>query len=309
MIDTVHRFIQIRRSRKTMKTRKPGYGREKADPRISRALLYIRENLDEELSLGKIGDMSGMSRFHFHRLFLSCTGITLNRFIQQARLKRASLQLVFNKPNRVIDIALQVGFEHPESFSRAFKQLYGQAPYTFRRQPDWEKWWLVQYSSNQQCQRTKNMQVEIIDFPETTVAAIEHKGPEHLTYKSSMKFIQWRQENGVRPDNGKTFGIHYTDPRNTFPEDYRMDICVSVNSPIRENPHGVINKVIPACRCAVTRHVGSRDNVTAAEYLVYEWLPDSGEMLGDFPIFFHYVNVGPDVREHEMITDVYLPLK
>jgi DNA gyrase inhibitor GyrI len=27
------------------------------------------------------------------------------------------------------------------------------------------------------------------------------------------------------------------------------------------------------------------------------------------PIVFHYVNVGPDVKEREAITDVYLPLK
>jgi len=43
--------------------------------------------------------------------------------------------------------------------------------------------------------------------------------------------------------------------------------------------------------------------------LFTEWLPASGETLGDFPLFFHYVNVGPDVAEHEMITDVYLPLR
>jgi hypothetical protein len=39
------------------------------------------------------------------------------------------------------------------------------------------------------------------------------------------------------------------------------------------------------------------------------WLPQSDEKPADFPIFFHYVNVGPNVREEEMITDVYLPLK
>jgi AraC family transcriptional regulator len=38
-------------------------------------------------------------------------------------------------------------------------------------------------------------------------------------------------------------------------------------------------------------------------------LPQSGELPGNFPIFFHYVNVGPNVREEEMITDVYLPLR
>jgi AraC family transcriptional regulator len=35
----------------------------------------------------------------------------------------------------------------------------------------------------------------------------------------------------------------------------------------------------------------------------------SGEAPGDFPVFFHYVNVGPNVRREEMITDVYLPLR
>lgn len=46
-----------------------------------------------------------------------------------------------------------------------------------------------------------------------------------------------------------------------------------------------------------------------AEWLYREWLPRSGEQLRDYPVFFHYVNVGPDVKEQEMITDVYLPLK
>jgi AraC family transcriptional regulator len=56
------------------------------------------------------------------------------------------------------------------------------------------------------------------------------------------------------------------------------------------------------------RHLGSRENVSAAVYLYEVWLPNSGETLRDFPIFFHYVNVGPQIQEREMITDVYLPL-
>ena len=59
----------------------------------------------------------------------------------------------------------------------------------------------------------------------------------------------------------------------------------------------------------MARHLGSRRFNAAAVYLYREWLPQSGESLGAFPIFFHYVNVGPDVREDDMITDVYLPLR
>jgi len=30
--------------------------------------------------------------------------------------------------------------------------------------------------------------------------------------------------------------------------------------------------------------------------------------LVTFQFFFHYVNVGPHIKDHEMITDVYLPI-
>ena len=31
--------------------------------------------------------------------------------------------------------------------------------------------------------------------------------------------------------------------------------------------------------------------------------------LRDFPLFFHYLNLKPETTEHELITDIYLPLK
>nr|WP_231855061.1 GyrI-like domain-containing protein [Photobacterium profundum] len=44
-------------------------------------------------------------------------------------------------------------------------------------------------------------------------------------------------------------------------------------------------------------------------YLYGQWLPESGEELRDDPCFFHYMNFFPEVSEHELITDIYLPLK
>ena len=70
----------------------------------------------------------------------------------------------------------------------------------------------------------------------------------------------------------------------------------------------MITKFIPELRCAKTRHLGSRENVTAARKLYKDWLTQSNEKLSHYPIFFHYVNVGPDVIEQEIITDVYLAI-
>jgi AraC family transcriptional regulator len=151
--------------------------------------------------------------------------------------------------------------------------------------------------------------VQIVDFPETKVAALEHRGPPSLEYETVRRLVEWRLANRLQPDRHRSYGVHYNDPRTTAPADYRVDFCISVDHEIPPNPQGVMNKTIPGGRCAAARHLGSREYVSAAVYLRDVWLPKSGEVLRDFPIFFHYVNVGPHVQDHEMITDVYMPLR
>ena len=154
------------------------------------------------------------------------------------------------------------------------------------------------------------MDIQIVIFPETKVAAIEHFGPPALEYETARKLIAWKLENRLLdPLKHRSYGVHYTDPRTTPPAGHHVDFCLSIEEDVRPNSYGIINKVIPGGRCARARDIGSRSNNQAAVYLYETWLPLSGESPGTFPIFFHYVNVGPAVREEEMITDVYLPLK
>jgi AraC family transcriptional regulator len=152
--------------------------------------------------------------------------------------------------------------------------------------------------------------VQIVTFPETRVAAIEHRGSPNLEHATAGKLIAWKVANGLLDQSRyRSYGVHYTDPQTTPPADHRVDFCLSIDRDITPNPFGIVSKVIPGGRCALARHLGSRAHNAAAVYLFETWLPGSGESLRDFPIFFHYVNVGPNVREEDMVTDVYLPLK
>ena len=281
--------------------------RKRFATRINKVLDYIRQHLDEPLHLDMLSQVAASSRYHFHREFTATTGMPVHRFVQVLRLRRASMQLVFNPHASITDIGFEAGFANTESFSRAFKKLHGQSPGAFRKDPHWQPWQVT--SPIHYAEEITTMNVTLIDFPDTMIAALEHHGPEHLVHRTSLQFIDWRRANGIRPDMGKTFGIHYSDPVNTLPEDYRLDIAVSVTEPVGPNDFGVVNKRIPAGRCAVVRHSGSRDFVSPAQWLYREWLPASGEQVRDYPMFFHYVNVGPGVRDQDMITDVYLPLK
>ena len=74
-----------------------------------------------------------LSPFHFHRQFAAYCGVPLGRYIQLLRLKRASYRLAFAPLDKVTDIALDAGFQHGESFSRAFKQTFGLTPSQFRQ--------------------------------------------------------------------------------------------------------------------------------------------------------------------------------
>lgn len=153
------------------------------------------------------------------------------------------------------------------------------------------------------------MKVDIVSFPETRVAAIEHCGPPAAEYDTARKLVAWKLEKRLLdPRRYRSYGVHYTNPRTTPPSQHRVDFCLSVEEEVGPNPYGIVNKAIPASRCARARDVGSRSNNQAVVYLFEQWLPASGEAVGEFPVFFHYVNVGPNVREEDMITDVYLPL-
>ncbi len=154
------------------------------------------------------------------------------------------------------------------------------------------------------------MDVQIVIFPETKVAALEHFGAPALEHDTVRKLIAWKLEKQLLdPAKNRSYGVHYTDPRTTRASEHHVDFCLSIDCAVGPNPFGIIDKVIPRNRCALARDIGSRFNNKAAVYLFETWLPKSGELPGDFPIFFHYVNVGLGVREEEMITDVYLPLR
>lgn len=155
-----------------------------------------------------------------------------------------------------------------------------------------------------------DMQVTIVDFKDTRVAVLEHRGTPELINASIQTFIAWRKQNKLTPQVSETYNIIYDDPATTPPEQFRLDICASIHADIKPNSLGVIAKTIPGGRCAVLRHIGSDDDIRSSlHYLYKQWLPNSGEELRDFPCFFHRVNLFPDIPEHEIITDIYLPLK
>jgi AraC family transcriptional regulator len=283
--------------------------------RMRRVLDHIDRHLEADLDLDSISAVAAFSKFHFHRQFMATFGLSVHRYVQLARMKRASHQLAYNDALDVTDIAMDAGYDAPDAFARAFRQRFGQSPSSFRKSPDWEPW-LAAFGPLDNA-RSKLMQktfstddVTIRNVPATRVAIMEHRGDPLSLGATIQRFIAWRRANGLHPKNSPTFNVWRSERRPARPADYSVDLCVGTDQPIAANGEAIKAGEIPGGRCAVLRVVGFTDNLEpAALYLYRDWLPASGEEARDFPIYCQRLSLFPEVPEHEAIADVFLPLK
>lgn len=283
--------------------------------RMHRVLVFVDGHLDKPLSVEVLSDVAAFSKHHFQRQFSSLFGISVGRYVQLARLKRASYRLAFRDESSVLEIALDSGFEGPEAFSRAFRRHFDQSPSRFRREPRWSPWLaanapLTQARNKIMSTIPNDAAVSIVDFPETKVALLAHRGDPAQIGETIRRFITWRKATGLTPKVSSTFNIFHPNPHDPLAELDQVDLCAVTDQPIAPNAEGVTAGVIPAGRCAVLRQVGGGDDLRAtATWLYGHWLVGSGEELRDYPIFAQRISFFPDVPEHEAITDVYLPIQ
>lgn len=283
--------------------------------RMKRALDHIDRHLDDQLDLDAVSAVAAFSKFHFHRQFMAIFGLSVHRYVQLSRLKRASFRLAYRNEQNVTQIAMDAGYDATDAFARAFRQRFGQSPSSFRKSPDWEPWLaafgpLTEARSKLMQQTFNASDVTILEVLPVPVAIMEHRGPPNKIGETIQRFIAWRKAKGLSPRTSETFNVFHSDPRTTDPSDYRLDLCAGTERTFDADEQGVVSGIIPGGRCAVLRIVGNADDLeSAALYLYREWLPKSGEEVRDFPLYCQRVSFFPEVPEHEAVADLFLPLK
>lgn len=88
---------------------------------------YIRDHLQEELSVESLAREFHYSRTRLSVLFKEATGKTLNEYITSERISKAKHLLVEGKLT-MTQISRAVGYSSPQYFSRRFTQQVGCAP-------------------------------------------------------------------------------------------------------------------------------------------------------------------------------------
>jgi AraC-like DNA-binding protein len=95
------------------------------------AKTFIDEQINENISLEKMALQTGISKYHFIRVFKSVFGISPYQYQKRKRLELAKLDLL--RGNEIFFTAIRYGFPDVPSFSKAFKQQFGQTPGSIKK--------------------------------------------------------------------------------------------------------------------------------------------------------------------------------
>jgi AraC family transcriptional regulator len=297
--------------------------------RLNRVLDFIYNNLDQELTLKVLADVAGFSPFHFHRLFKSLVGETLNDYVWRARLEKAANQLS-NPEVSLLTISLNCGFSSPAVFSRAFKAHFQVNPSQFRKQRKVERKQgkdsppAATYNGRHAVLFTLKrsefpMNIEVKTLPTYHVAYIRHmtgysKGiPSSAIGEAFQRVCAWAAARDLFRPGTLVIGIPYDNPDITPNDRCRYDACVMVPADILEGGGEISIQDISGGKYAVVRiEVSTQETQRIGETVdqVYgEWLPSSGYAGEDKPALEIYYDT-PEKAPGTWISMEYcIPLK
>jgi AraC-like DNA-binding protein len=102
------------------------------DPGVGRVLALIHDRPGEPWTLESLGEAAALSRSVLHERFNHFVGQPPMQYLAAWRMQVAAGRLR-DTDEKLIEIALDVGYESEAAFSRAFKRAAGMAPGAWRR--------------------------------------------------------------------------------------------------------------------------------------------------------------------------------
>lgn len=285
---------------------------------VEKAIIYIENNLHENIKVEEIAGAASYSYYHFHRIFQALVGESVGNYLRKRRITKAAYDLIYTD-KRIIDIAMYYQFESQEAFTRAFKVSYGVSPKVYRQ---------------------NRLQQFIGEKKELTCIRIRHL-QDGVTFEPEIKVITRKKIVGVKgltslrevriPDIWKVFLSRVSEIKNKkrdcpyfsicevnlgfdmnkFNEDTEYSELVGVEVEDFNNiPENMETRVIEEGKYAVFTHKGSTNKLGITyDYIWGTWVPCSGaevDFRDDFEVHDKRF-LGADNEESQL--DIYIPIK
>ncbi|MBA4699546.1 MAG: AraC family transcriptional regulator [Ruminococcus sp.] len=285
---------------------------------LEQAVIYIENHLGNNIKVENVAKAAGYSYYHLNRQFTAILGESIGNYIKKRRLADASKKLLYTD-FKIIDIAIEYGFDSPEAFSRAFKAIYKVSPQSYRQNR------LDTFISGKErldtglldhLARNVTVHPKMAELPEIRVAGLRGE----TTLRDNRLRELWDRANSLyrqipnRIPDGRAFGICEACAENTL---YTMnedilftEVAGTEVSSFEGLTEPFVQKIIPGGRYAVFTHRGTlRMLPQTFDYIWGTWFLTTKEELDwreDFELYDERF-LGYDHPDSEV--DLYIPVR
>jgi len=166
---------------------------------VDRMQEYIISHIDEEITMQDLSRVAGYSLWHSVRIFKELSGKTPFEFIRLIRLTSAAEELRDSNA-KVVDVALDKGFDSHDGFTRAFAKQFYITPNKYRKEKPPISYFTYHPSRHYYLHINQRNDEEMKDlFPQTVTAQIVERQARKLILLRSQKatdYFSYCEENG-----------------------------------------------------------------------------------------------------------------
>lgn len=270
---------------------------------IQNAIEYMEENITDRLEINDIASKAYVSAFHFQRIFSILCGYTVAEYIRNRRLTLAGQKLAVSN-ERIIDIALEFGYDSPDSFTRAFTRFHGISPSAAK-----EKGAKLKSFAPLRIKLTLEGGT-MLEYKIVSKAAFTVMGKlRNFSFNNSYKEIPEFWDEHMKSEDSKIvcgmYGICYDGNENGF------EYLIADNYiPWNEIPDGYITKTIPEGMWAIFPCRGALPQALQEvnTKIWNEWLPNCKEykLAGNYNIET-YTPICED--ENNNYSEIWIPIE
>ena len=164
---------------------------------VQRMQDYIEANLDNNITTADLASVSRYSPWYSYRLFVELLHMTPAVYIRRLRLSKSALRLRDEKV-KIIDVALDSGFESVDGYQRAFYKEFGCNPYEYSIRPTpiyLFKPYGIKYANRKESKDMRDVKsvfVQVIKKPERKVIIKRGKeATEYFKYSEEVGCDVW----------------------------------------------------------------------------------------------------------------------
>ena len=274
--------------------------------RILKVLIYIEENIDEELTMEELAKVACYSPFHFHRIFQAIVGETIHRYVKRLRIERAAGKLRYTE-QPVTEIALDTSYDTPSAFTKAFKQFMGQSPRRYR------SLYAAVHTMTQKIKELLMIQPDKIkkNLPDLSLLFLRRYGNyTQSPWEAWPAMIGFIHENHLDRSTIRCFGICHDDPEVTSEDKLRYDAAILAPQEVKEKGE-VGRQVLKGGKYAIFTHTGPYSGLEEVFKRIFlKWLPNSRESFDEArAVFCEHLNMEyVEMEPEKLVTKLYIPL-